>query len=219
MSFSHCRWEVSIWGCLSHTPISKTWKQRARAACRPVWSASRRRGWKARSSSSTACRSRKFSRWPRNNRSISLSWGRTAVPDSTTCSWAAWQKKSCAWRHVQCWSCVSRPWCRYRKGGSLMAFTHVLIPTDFSAPAQQAVRYALEEATLHHAKVTLLHILPAQHTGTDIYFVTGAPGPQPGFEPALERRLGTPTPTQLTVVLDDHYEAALTQLRDLMPAA
>ena len=33
-----------------------------------------------------------------------------------------------------------------------MAFTHVLIPTDFSVPAQQAVRYALEEATLHHAK-------------------------------------------------------------------
>jgi len=99
-----------------------------------------------------------------------------------------------------------------------MAFTHVLILTDFSIPAQQAIRYAIEEATLHHAKVTLLHILPA-HTGTDVYFVTGASEPQPGFEPALERRLGTPTPTQPTVVLDDHYEAALTQLRDLMPAA
>ena len=99
-----------------------------------------------------------------------------------------------------------------------MAFTHVLIPTDFSVPAQQAVRYALEEATLHHAKVTLLHILPA-HTGTDVYFVTGAPEPPPGFEPALERRLGTPISPQPTVVLDDHYEAALTQLRDLIPAS
>ena len=99
-----------------------------------------------------------------------------------------------------------------------MAFTHVLIPTDFSVPAQQAVRYALEEATLHHATVTLLHILPA-HTRTDVYFITGAPEPQPGFEPALERRLGTPISPQPTVVLDDHYEAALTQLRDLMPAS
>jgi universal stress protein A len=99
-----------------------------------------------------------------------------------------------------------------------MAFTHVLIPTDFSEPALWALRYALEEATLHHAKVTLLHILPA-HMSTDVYFVTGAPEPQPGFDPALERRLGTPTPPQPTVVLDDHHEAALTQLRDLMPAA
>ena len=99
-----------------------------------------------------------------------------------------------------------------------MAFTHILIPTDFSEPAYYALQYALEEATLHHANVTLLHVLPA-NTGTDAYFVTGAPGAQAGFEPALERRLGTPTPTQLTVVLDDHYEAALTQLRDLMPAS
>jgi nucleotide-binding universal stress UspA family protein len=99
-----------------------------------------------------------------------------------------------------------------------MAFTHILILTDFSEPAYYALQYALEEATLHHANVTLLHVLPA-HTDTDVYFVTGAPEPQPGFEPALERRLGTPTPPQPTVVLDDHYEAALTQLRDLMPAS
>ena len=32
-----------------------------------------------------------------------------------------------------------------------MAFTHVLVPTDFSEPAQHALRYALEEAALHHA--------------------------------------------------------------------
>ena len=99
-----------------------------------------------------------------------------------------------------------------------MAFTHVLIPTDFSEPAHHALRYALEEATLHHARVTLLHILPA-HTGTDVYYITGAPGAQPGFEPALERRLGTSTPPRPTVVLHDHNEAALTQLRDLMPAS
>ena len=97
-----------------------------------------------------------------------------------------------------------------------MAFTHVLIPTDFSEPAHQALRYALEEATLHHAKVTRLHVLPA-HTSTDVYCITGAPGAQPGFEPALERRLGTTTPPQPAVVLHDHNEEALTQLRDLIP--
>ena len=53
-----------------------------------------------------------------------------------------------------------------------MACTHMLIPTDFSEPAHRALRYALEEATFHHANVTLLHVLPA-HTGTDVYVITG----------------------------------------------
>ena len=99
-----------------------------------------------------------------------------------------------------------------------MAFTHILIPTDFSEPANRALHYALEEASLHNANVTLLHVLPA-HTGTDVYFIPGAPGAQPDFEPALARPLGTPTPPQPRVMLDDHNEAALTQLRDLMPAS
>ena len=81
-----------------------------------------------------------------------------------------------------------------------MAFTHILLPTDFSEPAKWALRYALEEATCHHAKVTLLHVLPA-HTSTDVYFITGRPGAQPEFEPALERRLGTHTPPQARVML------------------
>jgi universal stress protein A len=99
-----------------------------------------------------------------------------------------------------------------------MAFTHILLPTDFSAPANRALRYALAEATCHHAKVTLLHVLPA-HTGTDVYFIAGGPGARTDVEPALERRLGTSTPPQPRVVLQDHHEAALTQLRDLMPAS
>jgi nucleotide-binding universal stress UspA family protein len=97
-----------------------------------------------------------------------------------------------------------------------MAFTHVLMPTDFSEPANHALRYAIEEATLHHARVTLLHVMPA-HTGTDVYFITGAPGPEPGFDPALGGRLGTPASSHPTVVRHDHNEEALTQLRDLMP--
>jgi universal stress protein A len=97
-----------------------------------------------------------------------------------------------------------------------MAFTHVLVPTDFSEVAQHALHYALEEATLHHAKVTLLHVLPV-HTGTDVYFVTGFPGAQLQFDPILGGRLSALTSPQPTVVLYDHNEEALAQLRDLMP--
>ena len=59
-----------------------------------------------------------------------------------------------------------------------MAFSHILVPTDFSEPAFYALRYGLDEAPLHHAKLTLLHVLPP-HTGTAVYYVTGSPEPQP----------------------------------------
>jgi universal stress protein A len=98
-----------------------------------------------------------------------------------------------------------------------MAFTHVLVPTDFSEAAQHALHYALEEATVHRAKVTLLHVLPA-FMGTDVYFITGAPAAQPGFDPTLGSHFCLPTPLQPTVVLHDHDAEALSQLRDLMPA-
>ena len=97
-----------------------------------------------------------------------------------------------------------------------MAFTHVLVPTNFSEAAQHALHYALEEATLHRAKITLLHVLPV-HTGTDVYFITGFPGAQARFDPVLGGHLSTPTPPQPTMILYDHNEEALTQLRDLMP--
>jgi nucleotide-binding universal stress UspA family protein len=97
-----------------------------------------------------------------------------------------------------------------------MAFTHVLVPTDFSEIAQQALHYALEEAIVHGAKITLLHVLPA-HMGTDVYFITGFPGAEARFDPVLGGHLSLPTSPQQTVVLYDHNEEALTQLRDLMP--
>jgi nucleotide-binding universal stress UspA family protein len=97
-----------------------------------------------------------------------------------------------------------------------MAFTHVLVPTDFSEPAHHALRYALEEATLHHAKVTLLHVMPP-HSGTEVYYITGAPGTPPSFDPVLGGRMGPPIPSQPTVIRHDHNEDALTQLHDLMP--
>lgn len=99
-----------------------------------------------------------------------------------------------------------------------MAFTHILVPTDFSETANRAVRSALEEATVHHAQVTLLHILPA-HTSTDVYFVTGAPQHLSGVDQALTGRLGPATPSPSSVVRHDHTEEALSHLRDLVPPA
>ena len=98
-----------------------------------------------------------------------------------------------------------------------MAFTHVLVPTDFSDPANHALHFALEEATLHHARVTLLHVLTS-HAETEVYYVTGAPTSQ-GYDPVAGARLGPSAPAQPVVVREEHNEEALTQLRDLMPAA
>jgi nucleotide-binding universal stress UspA family protein len=99
-----------------------------------------------------------------------------------------------------------------------MAFKHVLVPTDFSDPANQALRYAVEEAVLHGAKVTLLHVQPPE-ARTDVYYVTGAPasGLEAGRDVVACGRLGT-TP-EPTVVLDDSSEEMLTRLRDLVPEA
>jgi len=96
-----------------------------------------------------------------------------------------------------------------------MAFTHVLVPTDFSETARHALHYALEEAALHHARVTLLHVLPP-HTATDVYYVRATPDPHIAYDPALGGRLASALPSNPTVVLHDHNEEALTQLRDLM---
>jgi nucleotide-binding universal stress UspA family protein len=99
-----------------------------------------------------------------------------------------------------------------------MAFTHVLVPTDFSDPANRALGYAAEEATLHRAKVTLLHVLPA-HAGTDVYYVSGAPEAtrHSGYDPLAGARVGGPPPSAPTVVRRDPGEAALTRLHDLVP--
>ena len=101
-----------------------------------------------------------------------------------------------------------------------MAFTHVLVPTDFSDPANHALRYAVEEASLHRARVTLLYVL-APHAGTDVYYVTGAPeaGPQTGYDPVAGGRFGARLPPRPTVVRRERDEEALTQLQDLVPDA
>jgi nucleotide-binding universal stress UspA family protein len=102
-----------------------------------------------------------------------------------------------------------------------MPFTHVLVPTDLSEPANYALRHAIEEASLHHARVTLLHVLPAD-TGTDVYYVTGAPAAgaaQEGVDPSGGGRLRTFPPSPPTVVRHDPGEVASTRLRDLIAPA
>ena len=102
-----------------------------------------------------------------------------------------------------------------------MAFKHLLVPTDFSEPANTALRYAIEEAVLHHAKVTLLHVLPSD-TRTDVHYVTGAPvpGPPGDVDPVAGGRLGgSALLSQPEVVRRDRSEEALTQLRDLVANA
>ena len=101
-----------------------------------------------------------------------------------------------------------------------MAFTHVLVPTDFSDPANQALRYAVEEAVLHSAKVTLLHVQPSE-ARTDVYYVTGAAtsGLEAGRDVVACGPLGTTPVSEPAIVLDDYGEEMLTRLRDLVPEA
>jgi universal stress protein A len=99
-----------------------------------------------------------------------------------------------------------------------MAFRHVLVPTDFSEPANLALRYAIDEANVHRAKMTLLHV-QASGAGTDVYYVSGvvSSGLEAGFDLVAGGRLGAASVAEPTVVRHDAAEEALTKLRDLVP--
>jgi universal stress protein A len=99
-----------------------------------------------------------------------------------------------------------------------MLYTHILVPTDFSPAANQALRYAFEEATQHQAKLTLLHVTH-HYQPTEVYYVNDTP--QRPIRYAVEfgvkfPSLPTPPPE---VVRRDPNEEALVQLRDLVPAS
>jgi universal stress protein A len=97
-----------------------------------------------------------------------------------------------------------------------MPFTHILVPTDFSPEAQRALRYAIEEAMQHQAKLTLLHVLHHQ-PATDVYYIRGAPEGRRGFAGDFGSTLPTTPPAAPQTVRRDYNEEALTQLRDLVP--
>ena len=96
-----------------------------------------------------------------------------------------------------------------------MGPAHFLVPTDFSETALHALSYALEEARLHQAKLTLLHVLPP-HSVTEVYYASPEP-PRSTSDPRLDELLGSYGPSEPTGVRSDPDQSALTRLRDLMP--
>lgn len=97
-----------------------------------------------------------------------------------------------------------------------MLFTHLLVPTDFSDPARHALQYALKEATLHQARVTLLHVLPPRTT-TEVYYLSHAPEPPPLGSLDAVGGLETQVPPDPAAVLRDFNEETLARLRELIP--
>jgi universal stress protein A len=104
------------------------------------------------------------------------------------------------------------------KEAIIMGFSHVLVPTDLSDPAEHALRYAIEEAALHHAKMTVLHVL-SEHAGTEVYYVADGPGggaSQEAVDPSGGGPLRSFALSPPTVVRHDPGEVARTQMQDLM---
>lgn len=102
-----------------------------------------------------------------------------------------------------------------------MGFTHVLVPTDLSDPANHALHHAIEEATLHRARMTVLHVLTG-HTGTEVYYVTEGPAggaSQEAVDPSGGGPLHSFSSPRPTVVRHDPDEVVRTQLQDLIRAS
>ena len=98
-----------------------------------------------------------------------------------------------------------------------MVYSRILVPTDFSPAAQRALEYAVEEATQHQAKLTLLHVLQ-HHPTTAVYYIKDAPQGGTGYAEFGEKLPAFPTSPPQTV-RQDYQEEALVQLHDLRPAA
>lgn len=97
-----------------------------------------------------------------------------------------------------------------------MLYTHILVPTDFSSAANQALRFAFEEAIQHQARVTLVHVM-SEHSTTDVYYVTGAPDPRVRYEAEFGGKLPSAPPAEPATVRRDYQEEATDQLRQLVP--
>jgi nucleotide-binding universal stress UspA family protein len=97
-----------------------------------------------------------------------------------------------------------------------MLYTHILVPTDFSPATNRVLAYAVEEATHHQARLTLLHVLH-HHPATEVYYVKGAPESRTGFVAEFGGTVPTTRPSPPETIRRDYHEEALLQLRELMP--
>ena len=97
-----------------------------------------------------------------------------------------------------------------------MLYTHILVPTDFSPAANQALAYAFEEATQHHARLTLLHVLH-HHPTMEVYYIKGAPESRMGLVAEFGGTVPTITPSPPETIRRDYHEEALMQLSELVP--
>jgi len=96
-----------------------------------------------------------------------------------------------------------------------VAFTHILIPIDFSDQSKAALDIALREADLHQTSITLIHVLP-RHSHTEVTYLRGNPADQRGMVAEMGPLQSTSQP-QPVVLRRDHVEETLGQLRDLVP--
>src|SRR5262249_31794390 len=99
-----------------------------------------------------------------------------------------------------------------------MVYTHILVPTDFSSAAHCALVYAMEEATQHQAKLTLLHVLQ-HHPTTEVYYVKDAPQGGTGYVGEFGAKLPSFPAYPPETVRRDYNDEALSQLHDLVPAS
>jgi len=99
----------------------------------------------------------------------------------------------------------------------MMAFTHILVPTDFSDQAKAALDVALREADLHQASVTLVHVLQ-HHPHTEVTYIRGNPEDQRGMV-AEFGPVQPPSRQEPVVLRRDYVDETLAQLRDLLPRA
>lgn len=99
-----------------------------------------------------------------------------------------------------------------------MLYTHILVPTDFSPAANQVLTYAFEEATQHHARLTLLHVLH-HHPATEVYYVRGAPESRTGLVAEFGGTVPTTRPSPPETIRRDYNEEALLQLSELVPSS
>ena len=96
-----------------------------------------------------------------------------------------------------------------------MSFTHILVPIDFSAPAQGALDVARREAELHQASLKLVHVLQ-HHSNTEVMYLRGSPEDLRGQTTEFGS-LSMPASRDVSIMRRDYIEEALNQLRDLIP--